>query len=139
MRLLFTDGASWSNMTSPAPPKVPAMPVQAPPLASLPFHAAATFSAAGDVDGEDAGEELCPADAPGSRRGFGGVAGEGEVQRDDRRLKMVEVDRLDEVGPKPGRRRPVPLPLLTRRSGLVDETVARVEHELDVPRAVERD
>jgi hypothetical protein len=34
-------------------------------------HAAATFSAAGDVDGEDAGEELCPGDAPGSGRGVG--------------------------------------------------------------------
>ena len=45
-------------------------------------HAAATFSAAGDVEREDAGEELCPGDAPGSGRGFGRVAGEGEVQRD---------------------------------------------------------
>jgi hypothetical protein len=45
-------------------------------------HAAATFSAAGDVEREDAGEELCPADASGSGRGFGRVAGEGEVQRE---------------------------------------------------------
>ena len=48
-------------------------------------HADATFSAAGDVEGEDAGEELCPGDAPGSGRGrgrgFGGVVGEGEIQR----------------------------------------------------------
>ncbi len=49
-------------------------------------HADATCSAAGDALREDAGEELCPADAPGSGRGrgrgFGRVAGEGEVQRE---------------------------------------------------------
>ncbi len=49
-------------------------------------HAAAAFSAAGDVEREDAGEELCPGDAPGSGRGtgrgFGGVVGVGEVQRE---------------------------------------------------------
>jgi hypothetical protein len=45
-------------------------------------HAAAAFSAAGDVEREDAGEELCPADASWSGRGFGRVAGEGEVQRE---------------------------------------------------------
>jgi len=32
-------------------------------------HAAAAFSAAGDVDSEDAGEELGPRDASGSGRG----------------------------------------------------------------------
>ena len=36
-------------------------------------HAAATFSAAGDALREDAGEELCPGDAPGSGRGRGRV------------------------------------------------------------------
>jgi hypothetical protein len=43
-------------------------------------------TAAGDVDGEDAGEELCPRDAPwprrGAGRGSGRVVGEGEVQRE---------------------------------------------------------
>ncbi len=49
-------------------------------------HAAAAFTAAGDVDGEDAGEELCPRDASwprrGAGRGSGRVVGEGEVQRE---------------------------------------------------------
>jgi len=52
-------------------------------------HAAAAFSAAGDVDSEDAGEELGPRDASGSGRGsWRGserVVGEGEVQRELRR------------------------------------------------------
>ena len=52
-------------------------------------HAAAAFSAAGDVDGEAAGEELGPRDASGSGRGAGRgserVVGEGEVQRELRR------------------------------------------------------
>ena len=54
-------------------------------------HAAAAFSAAGDVDGEDAGEELCPRDASwprrGAGRGSGRVVGEGEVQRELRRWR----------------------------------------------------
>jgi hypothetical protein len=49
-------------------------------------HTAAAFTAAGDVDGEDAGEELCPRDASwprrGAGRGSGRVVGEGEVQRE---------------------------------------------------------
>ena len=49
-------------------------------------HAAAACSAAGDVEREDAGEELCPGDVPGSGRGrgrgFGGGLGAGEIQRE---------------------------------------------------------
>jgi hypothetical protein len=49
-------------------------------------YTAAAFTAAGDVDGEDAGEELCPRDASwprrGAGRGSGRVVGQGEVQRE---------------------------------------------------------
>jgi hypothetical protein len=45
-------------------------------------HAAAAFTAAGDVEREDAGEELCPGDAPGSGRGRGRRFGRVEVQRE---------------------------------------------------------
>ncbi len=52
----------------------------------------ATFSAAGDVEREDAGEEICPADAAGSGRGrgrgFGRVAGD-RVQGLDRRQAVL--------------------------------------------------
>ena len=45
-------------------------------------HAAATFSAAGDAQREDAGEELCPADTSWSGRGRGRRFGRVEVQRE---------------------------------------------------------
>ena len=45
-------------------------------------HAAAAFSAAGDVEREDAGEEICPADASWSGRGRGRGFGRVEVQRE---------------------------------------------------------
>jgi len=43
-------------------------------------HAAAAYSAAGDVEREGAGEEIGPTDASGAGRRFGGVTEEGEVQ-----------------------------------------------------------